>query len=123
PYFTQVFGPSSGAIDYSSAAIKPAFDAWFWTQRAAVLLKKWKLTLEEFKRIVALTDGAQLLDFATLPLDDTGAIASLDRCLRTSRLIKLRDTLPEPGITFLEVLEKLSTGVYAAEADPVGAFA
>ena len=80
-------------------------------------LKKWKITLTELENIIALTAGAQLLDFLTLPLDATEPIASLDRFLRTSRLLRLRDSLPETEITLLEVLEKLNAGAYATAAD------
>ena len=44
------------------------------------------------------------------------AIAPIDRFLRTNRLLRLRDTLPEVGLTLLEVLKKLNTGAYAATA-------
>ena len=102
-------------MDY--AGQKTTFDGWYRVQRAAAILKKWKVTLAEFKKVVALTPGAQLLDFLTLPLDDAAPIASIERFLRTSRLLKMRDTLPEEQITFLEVLEKLGAGSYATATD------
>ena len=37
--------------------------------------------------------------------------------MRTSRLLRLRDSLPETGITLLEVLEKLNSGAYAAATE------
>ena len=92
-------------------------NGWYWASRVATLLKTWKITLAEWEKITALTTEAELLDFQTLPLDDTGAIASLDHFLRTSRLLKLRDSLPETEITLLEVLENLNTGNYATAAD------
>jgi hypothetical protein len=85
-------------------------NAWFWANRVAAIWKKWKLSLTELKKITALTVGSQLLDILTLPLDSTGAIASIDHFIRTGRLIHLRDTLPETKITLLEVLEKLNNG-------------
>jgi hypothetical protein len=85
-------------------------NAWFWANRVAAIWKKWKLLLTELKKITTLTVGAQLLDVLTLPLDSTGAIAPLESFLRTSRLMRLRDSLPETKITFLEVLEKLNGG-------------
>ena len=85
-------------------------NAWFWANRVAAIWKKWKLSLVELKKIAALTASAQLLDLLTLPLDSTGAIADLERFLRTSHLMRLRDSLPETKITFLEVLEKLNGG-------------
>jgi hypothetical protein len=112
-HLTGPFVATSGVIDY--ATLKPTFDAWFWMNRAATLLKKWKITLEELERIVALTAGAQLLDFLTLPLDDAGPIASIEELLRTSSLLRLRDTLPETETTLLEVLERLSAGATAAD--------
>jgi len=56
-------------VDYASQ--KATFDGWYWANRAAAILKKWKVMLAEFKEIIALTAGAQLLDLMTLPLDDT----------------------------------------------------
>lgn len=114
-HLTSTFAATSGVVDY--VTLKTTFDAWFWASRVATLLKKWKVTLVELERITALIAGAQLLDFLTLPLDDAGPIASSERFLRTSRLMRLRDLLPETDITLLEVLEKLSTGAYAAPAD------
>ncbi len=90
------------------------YKSWFWANRAAAILKKWKITLAELEKIITLTAGAKLLDFLTLPLDTSGTIASLEKFLRTSRLLKLRDSLPEDEITLLEVLEKLNNGAYPA---------
>lgn len=109
------FAATSGVVDY--ATLKATFDGWYWAVRAASLLTKWKITLEEQKQLLTLTAGAQLLDLASLPLDDTGPQASITRLLRSGALIKLRDSLPETGITLLEVLRKLATGAYAAPAD------
>jgi len=78
------------------------------------LFKKWKVTLGELKKLVPLTVGALLFDLTTLPLDDMSRTVSLERFLRTSRLLKMRSTFPEEQITFLELLEKLNSGVYAA---------
>jgi len=90
--------------------------ALFWANRVATIWMKWKLTLSELKKVTVLTTGAQLLDFGTLPLDSAGAIAAIARFLRTSRLLRLRDSLPETQITLLEVLVKLNAGTYATAA-------
>jgi len=92
-------------------------NGWYWASRVATLLTMWKITLAEWEKITALTTEAQLLDFQTLPLNDTGAIAPLNSFLRTSRLLKLRDSLPETEITLLEVLENLNAGNYTTTAD------
>lgn len=83
-------------------------NSWFWANRITAILKKWKVTLQELRKIISLTTGAQLLDFLSLPLDKTGTIASSDRFLRSSRLLRLRDSFPDTEITLLEVLEKLN---------------
>jgi hypothetical protein len=114
-HLTRVFAATSGVVDY--AGQKTIFDGWYWAKRAAAILKKWKLTVAEFKKIIALTSGAQLLDFLTLPLDDSAPTASMERFLRTSRLLRLRDSLPEMKITLPEVLEKLDAGSYTTAAD------
>jgi hypothetical protein len=116
-HFTRVFALTTSVVDYLSPAMKLTFDGWFWANRAAKILKQWKLTLADLKKITALTAGAQLLDLTALPLDDRGAIAPIDRFLRTSRLLRMRDSLPETKITFLEVLEKLDKSTYATAAD------
>ena len=92
---------------------RATIDAWFWANRVAAIVKRWKISLSELDRLSSLTAGAQLLDFLALPLDRTGRIAPLAAFLKTGRLLKLRDVLPAGGITLLEVLEKLNGGVYA----------
>jgi hypothetical protein len=114
PHLANDLASTLGPVDY--ATLKTTFDGWFWASRAAALLRKWKLTLEEFERLTALTAAAQLLDLASLPLDATEPPAILDLFLRTARLLKVRDVLPETGITLFEVLGKLGGGIYADEA-------
>lgn len=114
-HLTDALVATSGVVDY--ATLKTTFDGWFWATRAAIILNKWKITLADLEKITLLTASAQLLDLMTLPLDDTGAIAPIDRFIRTGRLLRLRDTLPETKITLLEVLEKLDAGGYATAAD------
>jgi hypothetical protein len=109
------FASTTGVIDYATR--KSTFDGWFWAHRVATILKKWKLTLEEIELLSGLTVAAQLLDFLTLPLDELEPVAPVERFMRTGRLLRLRDSLPETQITLLEVLEKLNAGAYAAAAD------
>ena len=92
-FFSGAFAATKGAIDY--AGFKNAFDTWFWLNRVAAILKKWKVTLEELERLILLQAPAQLLDLQNLPLDSAAPVASMDKFLRTSRLLRLRDTLPE----------------------------
>jgi hypothetical protein len=106
------FADTIGVVDYDT--LEKTFDGWYWANRVAVIWNKWKITLPELEKIMSLTDGAQLFDFETLPLDNTGAIPPIDLFLRTSRLLRFRDTLPETQITLLEVLEKLNTGSYTS---------
>jgi hypothetical protein len=115
-HLTGAFAATTGMVDY--ATLKTTFDGWFWASRVAAIWKKWKITLDELDTIIALTAGAQLLDVLTLPLDDTNpnAFASVDSLLRTSRLLRLRDSLPETEVTLLEVLENLSGGGYTTAA-------
>lgn len=114
-HLTKVFALTSGTVDYATR--KATFDGWFWAQRVAAIWKKWKITLAELEQLSALTTAAQLLDWANLPQDDSGAIASLERFVRTSRLLRMRDSLPETHSTLLEVLVKLNTvGGYANAA-------
>ena len=114
-HLTGSFVATTGVVDY--ATLKTTFDTWFWASRVATIINKWKITLAELDSISRLTSAAKLLDFLTLPLDATGAVASIDRFIRTSRLLRLRDTLPETEITLLEVLDKLDAGVYLTATD------
>ena len=114
-HMTGAFAATTGVVDY--ATLKPTFDGWYWANRLAAMAKKWHITVAELDQIIVLTAGAQLLDFLTLPLDEAGTIASLERFVRTSRLLRLRDSLPETDMTLLEVLEKLRAGSYATAAD------
>jgi hypothetical protein len=114
-HLTGTFAATAGAIDY--ATLKATFDGWFWAHRAAAIVRQWRITSAELASIEALTVGAQLLDLRTLPIDDTGPMASLDRLLATSRWLHLRDRLPETGITLLDVLTRLNAGAYAVAAD------
>ncbi|MEK6281256.1 MAG: neuraminidase-like domain-containing protein [Acidobacteriota bacterium] len=113
-HLTGAFAATTGAVDYAS--MKTTFDGWFWLGRVATMLKRWKLTLAELETFDGLTAAAQLLAFLSLPLDDAGAVASLERFLRTGRLLRVRDQLPETGVILWEVLEKLDGGTYAAAA-------
>jgi hypothetical protein len=109
-HFTGSFAATSGVVDY--ATLKLSFDAWFWAGRVAAVWKKWKLNLTDFVMYVALQSSAQLIDFGTLPLDNTKPVASLAKFLRATRLLKIRDAMPETGISFLEILGKLAGGSY-----------
>jgi hypothetical protein len=93
-------------------------DGWFWATRVAALWSKWKITLAEWEHLRSLTANAQLVDFGALPLDSRTPMASglVDRVLRTSRLLRLRASLPERGTTLLEVLDRLNSGAYATQA-------
>ncbi|WP_367025571.1 neuraminidase-like domain-containing protein [Methylococcus sp. ANG] len=114
-HLTGVFADTVGVVDY--ATLKTTFDGWFWATRVAALWSKWKITLVERERLRSLTANAQLVDFGALPLDSAAAMASVDRVLRTSRLLRLRASLPEPETTLLEVLVRLDSGAYATQAD------
>jgi len=112
---TGAFAATIGVVDY--ATLKTTFDGWFWANRIAALWKKWRLTLAEWERLRALTVGAQLLDVTVVPLDAAAAMAPFERVLRTARLLRFRESLPETDISLLEVLVKLSGGAYAAQAN------
>jgi hypothetical protein len=114
-HLTGPFAATTGVVDYAS--LKTTFDGWFWARRVATILKTWKLTQAEWEQIAGLAAAARLLDVQTLPLDSAGPIASLERFLRTSRLLRLRDSVPEDETTLLDVLTKLSAGRYATPAD------
>jgi Tc toxin complex TcA C-terminal TcB-binding domain/Neuraminidase-like domain/Salmonella virulence plasmid 28.1kDa A protein len=114
-HLTREFAPTSFVVDRVNA--KDTIDGWYWAIRAAALLRQWKVTLPEWESLLALTANAQLLDFGTLPLDSTAAPASLGNYLRAARLLRLRDTFPEDGLTFLALLVGLEAGTYPLPHD------
>lgn len=114
-HMTGPFAATSGVVDY--ATLPDAFDAWYWALRVGSLWRKWSITLSDWKSLEQLTAGAQLLDFETLPRNSAAALPDIDRFLRLSRLLRVRDTLPETSAAFLDVLVKLDAGDYATAAD------
>ncbi len=117
-HLTGAFLSTTSAVVY--AAHKTTFDAWFWANRVAAIWKKWKISSEDLDKLTALTAEAQLLDFSSMPLDNNGAIASLEKFLRTARLLRIRDSLPEDKVPFLEVLDKLNAGGYSSAENVQG---
>ncbi|MDO8948376.1 MAG: neuraminidase-like domain-containing protein [Desulfocapsaceae bacterium] len=113
-HLTKAFSLTQEPVNYT--IFKETFDGWFWINRVAAILKKWKITLYDLKNIMALAVDAKLLNFQTFPLDEKGEIVPVDSFLNTSRLLRFRDSLPETGIPFWKVLEKLHSKAYAQEA-------
>jgi hypothetical protein len=109
-HFTTFLPTTSGVVDY--ATLPKTFDAWFWASRLSQLLKKWNLSFDEWERVDKLTVDARLLEIKSLPLTRINPSPPIERFLRTSRLIRLHDTLPETEITLFEVLQKLQDGAY-----------
>ncbi|TXH70592.1 MAG: hypothetical protein E6Q88_08345 [Lysobacteraceae bacterium] len=114
-YFTGAFVSTNGVVD--RATLGKAFDACDWAHRVAAMLARWKIPLQDWELLADLTASAQLLDPLTLPLNPTEPVASAERLLRTSRLLRVRDALPESAGTFLSLLNNLRTGAYASAAD------
>lgn len=112
---TGAFSASSGVVD--STAFPDTFQGWYWANRSASILKKWKITLPEWEQVLAITAGGQLLDFGTLPLTELLPVASVDQLLRAARLLRLRDTFPETEVALLELIENLQAGQYPLVAD------
>lgn len=117
-HLTGAFTATTSAVAY--AEHKTTFDAWFWANRVAAIWKKWKISSEDLDELSGLMAGAQLLDFASLPLDSSGPIASLEKFLRTARLLRIREGLPEDTVTFFEVLDKLNAGGYSSAVQVQG---
>jgi hypothetical protein len=112
---TGPFAASTGVVD--AIGFPDTFQGWYWASRAASMLKKWKITLPEWEQVLAITAGGQLLDFNTLPLTDLLTVASVDQLIRSARLLRFRDTVPETKITLLELIENLQAGQYPLVAD------
>lgn len=114
-HLTGRFTDTVGAVDYGT--LQSTFDGWFWAMRVAAQWSQWKMTLTEWERLRSLTANAQLVDFGDLPLNANAAMADVDRVLRTSRLLRLRASIPEHDMTLLEVLVKLNSGSYSNQSD------
>ena len=41
-HLTRVFANTTGAVDYATPTMSSTFDGWFWANRVAAMLKKWK---------------------------------------------------------------------------------
>lgn len=110
---TGAFSHSTGAISYA-VPYTDAMNTWYWLNRVVQILKQWKISLEDLEHLISLKTPAEVIDFTNLPLHDAQPIAPVEKFLRMSRLLRLRDALPETGTTFFEVLENLSLGAYPA---------
>ena len=117
-HLTGALAASTGVVDH--ATLPDVFDAWYWADRVATIWRKGRLTLTELRRLDSLVAAARLLDVGALPLTEAAGVASLDEFLRLARLLRLRDTLPEPRMTLLDLLRKLKDNEYGAEADVTG---
>ena len=117
-HLTGALAASTGVVDH--ATLPDVFDAWYWADRVATIWRKARLTLTELRRLDNLAAAARLLDVGALPLTEAAGVASLDEFLRLARLLRLRDTLPEPRMTLLDLLRKLKDDEYGAEADVTG---
>ena len=115
---TGALAAGTGVVDH--ATLPDVFDAWYWADRAATIWRKGKLTLTELRSIDSLATAADLLDVGALPLTEAAGVASLDRFLRLARLLRLRDTLPEPRLTLMELLLRLKDDEYGAETAVTG---
>ncbi len=117
-HLTGVLGSSTGVVDH--ATLPDVFDAWYWADRVATIWRQGKLTLTELRSIGSLAAAANLLDVGALPLTEAAGVASLEEFLRLVRLLRLRDTLPEPRLTLMELLLRLKNDEYGAETGVTG---
>jgi hypothetical protein len=116
-HLTGPFAASSGPVDYTTPGRRATFDGWYWACRAAALWKKWKIVLADWEKLAALPTSAQLLRLSSLPLTIGMPVAPMDWFLHSSRLIRIKDGMPETGIAFIDVLVKLAGNGYATTAD------
>jgi hypothetical protein len=116
-YLTGPFAASSGAVDSAAPGQAGTFNGWYWACRVAVLWRKWKIALADWEKLIALPPGAGLLRMTSLPVTGAMPIAPMDRFLRSARLMRIRDILPETGVAFVDVLGTLAVNGYAAPAD------
>lgn len=116
-HLTGPFAASGDIVAYTTPARRATFDGWYWACRAAALWKKWKVALAVWQKLDALPTSAQLLRLPNLPVNNTMPIAPMDRFLHSSRLIRIKDSLPETGTAFIDVLGKLAGNGYATAAD------
>jgi hypothetical protein len=114
-HLTGPFAASGGTVDYPAQT--SAFDGWYWASRVAALWKKWKIVLADWEKLATLTPSTQLLDLLGLPLNAAGTIAPVNQFLRASRLLRIKASLPETGIAFLDVLQKLAGNGYPTAND------
>lgn len=113
-YLTGTFGVGVGGVD--EASMPTPFEAWHWAARVGALWAAWKIDSYDRERLAALPAAAGSFNPAGLPMDAAAFAGTdaLDDVLRTSRLLRFRDSVPEAGIDFLDLLVKLPA--YANEA-------
>ncbi|GAA0193468.1 hypothetical protein GCM10009122_56400 [Fulvivirga kasyanovii] len=114
-HFKDTFAASLGVVDY--AGFKDTFDTFYWLHRVSLFIIKWKLDFDKLEWLYTFHSPTQTLDFASLPVDDTGVIASLDRFLRAEKLLQFNARFRDEEISILSIIGKLHNGEYAATTD------
>jgi hypothetical protein len=117
-HFKDTFAGSLGVVDY--AGLKDTFDALYWLHRVSLFINKWELDFEKLVWLYTYHTPTQTMDFASLPVDDTGTIASLVHFLRTENLLKLNARFNDEEISILNIIGKLHNGDYAGIEDFAG---
>ena len=114
-HFKNTFGVSLGVVDY--AGFKDTFDTFYWLHRVSLFINKLELNFDELEWLTAYHTPAQTLDYATLPIDSTNTIASLEHFIRSEKLLKLNNRFNDEGISILSIIGKLHNGEYASVTD------
>lgn len=114
-HFKNTFGISFGVVNH--AEFKDTFDTFYWLHRVSLFINKWELDFDELEWLMTYHSPTQALDFATLPIDNTNIIASLECFLRTEKLLKLNTRFNDEEMSILSIIEKLNNGNYASVID------
>jgi peptidoglycan hydrolase-like protein with peptidoglycan-binding domain len=89
-----------------------------WLERVSLILKKWKIRLDELKWLIAHQNplqpgGAGTIDLDSLVVSDAQPVAPMEPFIRTYKLLGFRERFDETQVSLMEVLDKLSSNVYS----------
>ncbi len=107
-HFKNTFANTSGVIDYGG--FKNSYDSFYWLHKASLLINKWELNFAELQWLMTNHTATQTLDLASLPIDNSNVIASIEQLLRTEKLLKINARFRNEETSILTIIERLSNG-------------
>ena len=114
-HLKNTFGISLAVVDY--AGFKDTFDTYYWLHRVSLFINKWGFNFDDLEWLMTYHALTQTLDFNTLPIDSTNALASLAHFLHTEKIVQLNAQFNNEEISLLSIIGKLHDGDYGSITD------